>query len=352
MKKIIISALLITLSVSTVLAGDMYSVRDLKKMNINANSSISKTDLENAKKIMLNVHQKTAEGVKNGKGPFYAEIYDDKGNLVVASSNSVVEDKCALYHAEVNTLRKAYDKYKQYDLSPENLTIYVNAEPCIMCAGAIMWSGVKTIYFGVPSKDVERITGFDEGYKPNWIKEFKKRGITVYGNIEKTAGEKVLQDYVNSGHEIYKPTREENSQEKLIGMPNPWTDCGDDFKCGERVAGFNLPLKLSNYSIRAMKEMFEITYPLDEFRNVTIRKGYDESNNGDNSGDYTKYPKNGIVTLKNGVDINVRGDKDKIYVMFFMAESGVYSARCPQGISKKEVEDIYNLLKDAECCKY
>ena len=52
---------------------------------------------------------------------------------------------------------------------------------------------------------LKKITGFDEGYKPNWIKEFKKRDITVYGNIEPNAGEKVLQEYVKSGKEIYKP---------------------------------------------------------------------------------------------------------------------------------------------------
>ena len=113
--------------------------------------------------------------------------------------------KCCLYHAEVNTIKKAHEKFKEYSLAPEDLTIYVNAEPCIMCAGAIMWSGIKTVYFGVPSSEVEKITGFDEGYKPNWIKEFKKRGITVYGNIEPKAGDKILQEYVNSGKEIYKP---------------------------------------------------------------------------------------------------------------------------------------------------
>ncbi len=344
MKKLFITTLILTLTASATFANEMYSIKDLKKMNIQANSPISKADLEKAKTIMTKVHQKTADGVNNGKGPFYAEIYDNNGNLIVASSNSVVEDNCALYHAEVNTLRKAFDKYKQYDLSPQNLTIYINAEPCIMCAGALMWSGVKTIYFGVPSRDVERITGFDEGYKPNWIKEFKKRGITVYGNIEKARGEKVLQDYVNSGKEIYKPSREE----KLIGIPNPWVDCNNDFKCGEEVAGFNFPLKLSNYSIRAMKGMFEITYPLDEFKTVTVRKSFDESNNGDNSGDYNKYPDNGIFTLKNGVSINIRGDKEKVYVMHFMAESGVYSATSEQGMNKKDIEWIYNVIREAE----
>ena len=190
---------------NSVFADEIYSVKDLAKMGIVANSPISKTELENANKIMQNVHNKTAEGVRNGKGPFYAEIYDANGNLVISSSNSVVEDNCCLHHAEINTIKKAHEKFKEYSLAPENLTIYINAEPCIMCAGAIMWSGIKTVYFGVPSSEVEKITGFDEGYKPNWIKEFKKRGITVYGHIEQQAGEKVLEDYVNSGRKIYKP---------------------------------------------------------------------------------------------------------------------------------------------------
>lgn len=206
MKKLflIITSFIVMLS-SNAFANEVYSVKELAKMGIVANSPISKTELENAKTIMLSVQAKTADGIKNGKGPFYAEIYDNNGNLVVSSSNSVVENKCCLYHAEVNTIRKAHEKFKEYSLAPEDLTIYVNAEPCIMCAGAIMWSGIKTVYFGVPSSKVEKITGFDEGYKPNWIKEFKKRGITVYGNIESKAGEKVLEEYVNSGKEIYKP---------------------------------------------------------------------------------------------------------------------------------------------------
>ena len=206
MKKIFIIFAILLLNLSSfAFADENYSIKELAKMGIVANSPISKTELETAKKIMLNVQAKTADGIKNGKGPFYAEIYDKNGNFVVASSNSVVEDKCCLFHAEVNTIKKAHDKFKEYSLAPEDLTIYVNAEPCIMCAGAIMWSGIKTVYFGVPSSEVEKITGFDEGYKPNWIKEFKKRGITVYGNIEPLAGKKVLIDYVNSGKEIYKP---------------------------------------------------------------------------------------------------------------------------------------------------
>jgi len=208
MKKLSVFILLAFLFTSAaVWADEVITVRELKRMNIIANSPVKRSELETAKKIILNIHAKTEEGVKNGKGPFYAEIYDKNGNLVAASSNSVVEDNCSIYHAEIDTLIKAHKKFNEYNLAPMDLTIYINAEPCIMCMGAIMWSGVKTIYYSVPSKEVERITGFDEGYKPDWIKEFKKRGINVYGNIESEAGEKVMIDYVNSGKEIYKPTR-------------------------------------------------------------------------------------------------------------------------------------------------
>ena len=70
-----------------------------------------------------------------------------------------------------------------------------------------MWSGVQTVYYGVPSARVEALTGFDEGYKPDWHKAFRQRGITVYGNIAVAVGEQVLIDYVNQGRVIYKPDR-------------------------------------------------------------------------------------------------------------------------------------------------
>ena len=73
----------------------------------------------------------------------------------------------------------------------------------MMCLGGIMWSGIKSVFYGVPSDTVEKITGFDEGFKPNWFHEFNKRGIAVYGNIETDLGKQVLQEYAKNG-KIYK----------------------------------------------------------------------------------------------------------------------------------------------------
>ncbi len=175
-------------------------------MNYTSNYDLSPDEVTKAQSILRKIHGKTKLGIDSGKGPFYAELYDEHYNFVVGASNSVVETQCALNHAEMNTLKLAFDKYKNYNLAPYNLTLFVNAEPCIMCLGAIMWSGVNKIIFSVPSSEVERITGFDEGFKPNWFEEMKKRNIKACGGIDEEYGKKILQYYVDIGKTVYKPT--------------------------------------------------------------------------------------------------------------------------------------------------
>ncbi len=177
------------------------------KTSVIANEKIDNKKLANAEKIILNLQQELKKYIKKGHGPFLAAIYDSKGNLVAKTANSVVNKTCSHNHAEMNAIKLAEKKLGTYDLSKYNLSIYVTAEPCMMCLGGIMWSGIKSVYYGVPSERVTKITGFDEGFKPNWFNEFKKRGITVYGQIEQSAGETVLKDYVANKHTIYKPTR-------------------------------------------------------------------------------------------------------------------------------------------------
>lgn len=175
--------------------------------NITSNAPITKPQYETARKIILGLQNETPKHFCEHCGPFCAAIYDDKGNLIAKAQNNVVPACDCTNHAEMNVIRLAQKKLNTYDLSKYNLSIYVTAEPCIMCVGGIMWSGIKNVYFCVYSKDVEAITGFDEGYKPNWIEQFKQRGINVYGGIEQEYGKKVLAKYVKSGNTIYKPNR-------------------------------------------------------------------------------------------------------------------------------------------------
>lgn len=177
-------------------------------MSIVSNEKIDNLKAEKASKIIIDLQNELREIIKNNNiGPFLAAIYDENDNLIAKETNSVVNEQCSNNHAEMNTIKSAEKKLGTYDLAKHNLSLYVTSEPCIMCLGGIMWSGIKNVYFSVPSKRVEEITGFDEGFKPNWFDEFKKRGITVYGNIETEKGEEVLKEYIKLGKKIYMPSR-------------------------------------------------------------------------------------------------------------------------------------------------
>lgn len=172
-----------------------------------ANREINEKELAKATEIIIGLQNELKDYIAKGHGPFLAAVYDEKGNLIAKTANSVINETCSNNHAEMNAIKAAEKALETYDLSSYNLSLYVTSEPCMMCLGGIMWSGIKAVYYGVPSKRVEEITGFDEGFKPDWFNEFKKRGITTYGNIAQEIGEAVLHDYVKQGNIVYKPER-------------------------------------------------------------------------------------------------------------------------------------------------
>lgn len=195
-----------------ILAMSLVCLGNIANAKVISNEKIDKKKVEVATQIITDLQKDMQSFTSEGSGPFVAAIYDENGNLVVKVANSVVNENCSNNHAEMNAIKAAEQKLGTYDLAPYNLSLYVTAEPCMMCIGGIMWSGIKHVYYGVPSKTVEEITGFDEGFKPNWFEEFKERGITVYGNIAPKVGEKELHKYVKEGKKVYKPTRDEEAQ--------------------------------------------------------------------------------------------------------------------------------------------
>lgn len=91
-------------------------------------------------------------------GPFGACIVAPDGTSIVAR-NTVLRDRDATCHAEVNAIRKASRRLGTRDLS--GCVIYSTTEPCPMCFGAIHWSGIRTVVFGTGIPDARR-AGFRE----------------------------------------------------------------------------------------------------------------------------------------------------------------------------------------------
>ncbi|MFC7681806.1 nucleoside deaminase [Paenibacillus sp. GCM10028914] len=87
----------------------------------------------------------TIEGMNNKLGgPFGATIVRD-GEVIAAVSNTMMRDTDPSAHAEMVAIREACKKLDTMDLS--DCIIYATCEPCPMCMGAIIWSGVKEVHY-------------------------------------------------------------------------------------------------------------------------------------------------------------------------------------------------------------
>ena len=71
-------------------------------------------------------------------------VYD--GKIIGRGYNRRMKDKNTLSHAELNAIKKASKKLKDWRL--DGCEMYVTTEPCQMCSGAIVQARIKKVYIG------------------------------------------------------------------------------------------------------------------------------------------------------------------------------------------------------------
>ncbi|HAZ90894.1 MAG TPA: nucleoside deaminase [Eubacterium sp.] len=101
----------------------------------------------------------------NVGGPFGACVVKD-GEVVGRGSNHVLANNDPTAHAEVMAIRDACKNLGTYDLS--GCIVYTSCYPCPMCLSAIIWSNVKTVYYGNTKKDADKI-GFRDDFMYEYI---------------------------------------------------------------------------------------------------------------------------------------------------------------------------------------
>ncbi|MEA2885805.1 MAG: hypothetical protein QOD11_165 [Bradyrhizobium sp.] len=95
--------------------------------------------------------------VAHGNHPFGAILVDQDGNVLIEMENGYMPAHDATAHAERLIATQACTT-----LSPDVLrhaTLYSSAEPCAMCAGAIYWSGIGRLVYGLSERRLRMLTG-------------------------------------------------------------------------------------------------------------------------------------------------------------------------------------------------
>ncbi|MDO5688630.1 MAG: nucleoside deaminase [Tissierellia bacterium] len=97
--------------------------------------------------------------VAKGNHPFGAVLVSDDGEILLTQGNVEVTENNSIGHAETILMQKAGEKYSKDYLW--NCTMYTTCEPCIMCCGAVYWTNVGRIVYGLSEKTLLAMTGSD-----------------------------------------------------------------------------------------------------------------------------------------------------------------------------------------------
>jgi tRNA(Arg) A34 adenosine deaminase TadA len=78
-----------------------------------------------------------------------------------------------------------------------------SCDPCAMCLGAILWSGLRRLITGADRDDATAL-GFEEGpVFPQSYAYLQERGVTITRGVSRQNAAEVLELYRRQGGQIY-----------------------------------------------------------------------------------------------------------------------------------------------------
>lgn len=127
-------------------------------------------------------------------------VKDDK---IIAKGHNLRESKQnSLLHAEIIAINKACKKLNNFRL--EDCDMYVTVEPCLMCAGAIIQSRIKKVYFATPDEKYGAVVSVCNAF------DIKSNHKVIYeqGMLSEES-KKLVKDF-------FKKLRKEKKQNKKV----------------------------------------------------------------------------------------------------------------------------------------
>ena len=144
---------------------------------------------------------------RDGGGPFGAAIVErESGRVVAVGMNSVVRLNNCTLHGEMVAFMMAQARLGRFSLhwpaGPLH-ELVTSCEPCAMCLGATLWSGVRRVVYGAAREDASRL-GFEEGPVFDESYEYlEARDIEIVRGVLREDARAVLELYRTQQGRIY-----------------------------------------------------------------------------------------------------------------------------------------------------
>jgi tRNA(Arg) A34 adenosine deaminase TadA len=144
---------------------------------------------------------------RSSGGPFGAAVFEQgTGRLVAVGMNSVVRLNNCTLHGEMVAFMMAQQRLGSFTLAAPGMPVHelhTSCEPCAMCLGATLWSGVKRVVYGATREDAT-ILNFEEGpVFPESYKYLEDRGIEIVRQVLRREARAVLELYRAKSGKIY-----------------------------------------------------------------------------------------------------------------------------------------------------
>ena len=152
--------------------------------------------------------QAAAENVRRQTGgPFGAAVFRiGTGELVAVGMNSVVRLNNCTLHGEMMAFMAAQARLGSFTLGANGMPAHelvTSCEPCAMCLGATLWSGVRRMVCGAHRDDARRLR-FEEGpVFPESHAYLEARGIQIVHGMLRAEANEVLELYRSRSGVIY-----------------------------------------------------------------------------------------------------------------------------------------------------
>ncbi|MDF7681952.1 tRNA adenosine(34) deaminase TadA [Lactobacillus sp. ESL0679] len=101
---------------------------------------------EDKKKYMQLAFDQAKRAQALGEVPIGAVVIDPDGQVIGVGYNRRELDQDGTQHAEMMAIRQACQKLNSWRLI--DCSLFVTLEPCSMCAGAIINSRIKNVFYG------------------------------------------------------------------------------------------------------------------------------------------------------------------------------------------------------------
>ncbi len=158
-------------------------------------------------KMRLAIDLSRENVVRGTGGPFGAAIIEQgTGELVAVGMNSVVRLNNCTLHGEMVAFMMAQSRLSCFSMRSDDGPVYelaTSCEPCAMCLGATLWSGVSRVLCGAHRDDARRLN-FDEGpVFPESHAYLEARGIEIVHGVLREEANAVLELYRSGKGIIY-----------------------------------------------------------------------------------------------------------------------------------------------------